>query len=128
MYEIIQLSLSLSMFDDQVSLLCQPLSLDDQCDGELYVEGLYLKAAQWDNEIGALVLPSQSYYNPMPTVSVRAELSNNMKQVDESTQLYNCPMFSTIVSSLVPVYILFPFHYLVDCLHHSFIISLFTLL
>ncbi|XP_067941284.1 uncharacterized protein [Watersipora subatra] len=100
---------------DEVDLVCEPLSLDQQNEGDLIVEGLHIQSADWDAETGALV-DSQNYVNAMPNICVRAvtqqemmrqsslsegtgETSDETKKDDPSEKdnynYYSCPIFTT---------------------------------
>lgn len=103
-----------------MSLICEPLSLDQQNEGDLNVEGLHIQAAEWDNDTGSIV-KSDSYVSQMPTICVRAvtkqemfakqsetgetgtEVGKEEREVSEKEQYfyYNCPIFTTKVSACV---------------------------
>lgn len=104
----------------QVSLICEPLSLDQQNEGDLIVEGLFIQSAGWDEETGTLV-ESEQYVSTMPSVCVRAvteqemtvkwapegdtgeengDASKDAREPPEkdSYNFYNCPIFTTKVN------------------------------
>ena len=109
-----------------MKLICEPLSLDQQNEGDLVIEGLYLQSAGWDNDTGSLV-PSDEYISSMPNVCIRAvteeemtvhwakqqssdkaasengaETQKDERELAEKDQymFYNCPIFTTKVDSL----------------------------
>lgn len=104
----------------QVKLICEPLSLDQQNEGDLIIEGLYLQSTGWDNDTGSLI-PSEEYISEMPNVCIRAvteeemtihwakqqqsasengaETQKDERELAEKDQynFYNCPIFTTKV-------------------------------